>query len=228
MKGTEGAGKIKEESKKENVEDSFEKPKHGEPLDTTGKEDAVKPIKVESIETKEERMEEDEESEDDDDDGDTPSTLDDVYEALGEVTTPGSTCTAGVATSLPALPGLNVKGVGTVLLPVTDVTASALKAVAKQAPHGQGMETVLDTSARDTLQIDADQITLDHPCWNTSLRKLVDTAATSLGVAPSLVQPHLYKLLLYETGGFFKKHRDTEKEDGMFATLVIQLPSVFH
>lgn len=37
----------------------------------------------------------------------------------------------------------------------------------------------------------------------------------------------LYKLLLYEKGSFFKKHRDSEKEDGMFATLVIQLPSKF-
>lgn len=37
----------------------------------------------------------------------------------------------------------------------------------------------------------------------------------------------LYKLLLYQKGSFFKKHRDSEKEDGMFATLVIQLPSKY-
>lgn len=34
----------------------------------------------------------------------------------------------------------------------------------------------------------------------------------------------LYKLLIYERGGFFSAHRDTEKEDGMVATLVISLP----
>mmetsp|Transcript_22770 Transcript_22770/g.31712 ORF Transcript_22770/g.31712 Transcript_22770/m.31712 type:complete len:482 (+) Transcript_22770:74-1519(+) len=41
--------------------------------------------------------------------------------------------------------------------------------------------------------------------------------------------PHctLYKLLLYEPGSFFKPHRDTEKEDKMFGTLVIQLPSKY-
>ncbi|EPQ26340.1 uncharacterized protein PFL1_06945 [Pseudozyma flocculosa PF-1] len=33
------------------------------------------------------------------------------------------------------------------------------------------------------------------------------------------------KFLFYEAGGHFGKHRDTEKEDGMFATLVVQLPS---
>lgn len=35
----------------------------------------------------------------------------------------------------------------------------------------------------------------------------------------------LYKLLVYESGSFFKPHRDSEKDDGMFGTLVIQLPS---
>lgn len=37
----------------------------------------------------------------------------------------------------------------------------------------------------------------------------------------------LYKLLLYKTGSFFKPHRDSEKEDGMFGTVVIQLPSIY-
>lgn len=37
----------------------------------------------------------------------------------------------------------------------------------------------------------------------------------------------LYKLLLYKTGSFFKPHRDSEKDDGMFGTVVIQLPSFY-
>ncbi|KNE63848.1 hypothetical protein AMAG_19077 [Allomyces macrogynus ATCC 38327] len=36
----------------------------------------------------------------------------------------------------------------------------------------------------------------------------------------------LYKFLLSEPGGHFVKHRDTEKHDRMFATVVLQLPSV--
>src|SRR5438132_1253569 len=36
-----------------------------------------------------------------------------------------------------------------------------------------------------------------------------------------------YKLLLYDEGSFFIGHRDTEKMPGMFATLVIALPSSF-
>ena len=34
-------------------------------------------------------------------------------------------------------------------------------------------------------------------------------------------------MLLYEAGGHFKKHRDTEKEEDMFATLIVQLPSKY-
>lgn len=41
------------------------------------------------------------------------------------------------------------------------------------------------------------------------------------------VEASLHKLLLYKTGSFFKPHRDSEKEDGMFGTLVIQLPSKY-
>ena len=38
------------------------------------------------------------------------------------------------------------------------------------------------------------------------------------------MEARLYKLLVYEAGGHFKSHRDTEKEPGMFGTLLVQLP----
>jgi hypothetical protein len=34
-------------------------------------------------------------------------------------------------------------------------------------------------------------------------------------------------MLLYKTGSYFTPHRDTEKEGGMFETMIIQLPSAF-
>jgi 2OG-Fe(II) oxygenase superfamily len=39
------------------------------------------------------------------------------------------------------------------------------------------------------------------------------------------VAEDFYKLLLYDVGSFFVDHWDTEKAPGMFATLVIVLPS---
>jgi len=44
---------------------------------------------------------------------------------------------------------------------------------------------------------------------------------------PCLIQADLYKLLLYEEGCFFRRHRDNERLNGCFGTLVIQLPSQF-
>ena len=58
------------------------------------------------------------------------------------------------------------------------------------------------------------------------MAKIVDRCATGLGVSGN-VQAELYKLLVYDAGSFFIKHRDTEKIPGMFATLVIVLPSEY-
>ena len=48
-----------------------------------------------------------------------------------------------------------------------------------------------------------------------------------LGCDDASVSAELYKLLVYDRGGFFLAHRDTEKIDGMFGTLVVTLPSTY-
>ena len=85
---------------------------------------------------------------------------------------------------------------------------------------------------RSTLQIDPSHVVIGGPVmggplWEPALEKLVRRVADSLGTNPECVQAKLYKLLLYQAGGFFDTHCDTEKKRGMFATLVVQLPSVF-
>jgi hypothetical protein len=153
------------------------------------------------------------------------STLRELMDALDEMDSPGSTCAAGPAKCLPAHPGLHVEGVGHIALPIIEGQAKALAAVAQQAPHGQGMKTVIDTTVRKTWQIEPRKIRLENPAWPVALEQLTAQAAIALGVEARLVRAELYKVLLYEPGGFFKKHRDTEKATGMFATLVVQLPS---
>ena len=51
-------------------------------------------------------------------------------------------------------------------------------------------------------------------------------ATAGLGVTGPVVAD-LYKLLVYDPGSFFVNHRDTEKAAGMFATLIIVLPSIY-
>jgi hypothetical protein len=66
------------------------------------------------------------------------------------------------------------------------------------------------------------------PAWQPALQALLQRAACALGLAQQAWAPRiharLYKLLLYQQGDHFTMHQDSEKEPGMFGTLVVQLP----
>ena len=81
------------------------------------------------------------------------TTLEEVKEFLYCLEATGSTCVGGVAPSLPAVHGLYVDDVGHCPVPITAHQAEALN-VARQAPHGQGTQTIVDTSVRNTWQIE--------------------------------------------------------------------------
>lgn len=123
-------------------------------------------------------------------------------------------------------PFLEVAGVGPIALPLLPVQAEQLIAVAEQAPYGRGEETLVDTSVRRTWQIDAAKVHIGGRNWPRTLEVIVKRAAEGLGVIKPVVA-ELYKLLVYDAGSFFVSHRDTEKAPGMFATLIIVLPSLY-
>jgi predicted 2-oxoglutarate/Fe(II)-dependent dioxygenase YbiX len=148
----------------------------------------------------------------------------DLAEILSTVKRPGSFYAAGTTEIF--APNLEVEGVGPIAFPLLPVQVEQLIAVAEQAPYGRGEETLVDPDVRRTWQINADQIRIQGRRWSQTLESIVDRAAEGLGVTDS-VNAELYKLLVYEEGCFFVDHRDTEKAPGMFATLVIVLPSIF-
>lgn len=125
-----------------------------------------------------------------------------------------------------AAPNLEVEGIGLISLPFQQAQLEQLIACADQAPFGRGTETMIDTTVRRTWQIDARHLHFGGRNWQRSLDAIVASASTGLGVTDP-VSAQLYKLLIYDTGSFFVGHRDTEKTPGMFATLVIVLPSVY-
>jgi hypothetical protein len=117
-------------------------------------------------------------------------------------------------------------GVGALALPLSAAAVDALRAAAHRAPFGLDADTVVDAAVRDAWQLDAASVHLDAAAWGPALldRVLADAVA-ELGVPAACgVRAELYKLVLYEPGGHFKRHRDTEKAPGMFGTLVVQLP----
>ncbi|KAH6891858.1 hypothetical protein BKA70DRAFT_1571662 [Coprinopsis sp. MPI-PUGE-AT-0042] len=109
-------------------------------------------------------------------------------------------------------PRLHVDGVGTV------------------APSGKGDQTVVDTAVRNTWEIEPSKITFKNPKWTAWLEGVVfDSVWKGLGVAPFRTKPRcdLYKMLLYEQGSHFLPHQDTQKALGMFATVVVVLPTEY-
>ncbi len=122
-------------------------------------------------------------------------------------------------------PGLHIEGVGDVGLPLNEIQAKALIEVARQAPFGRGSQTVTDTKVRKSWEIDASQVSFKNKAWNKAFKKIMGQVQEGLGIENRKVSHSLYKLLIYEEGGFFLPHKDSEKEKGMFATLVVGLPS---
>ena len=142
---------------------------------------------------------------------------------LRTVRTPGDFYAAGVSALF--LPRLEVNGVGPIALPLLPAQAGQLIAVAERAPYGRAGETLVDTDVRRTWQIGAERVRIEGQNWARTLAAIVAQAAAGLGVTET-VAPELYKLLVYDQGSFFVSHRDTEKAPGMFATLIIALPSL--
>ena len=145
--------------------------------------------------------------------------LEKLLEALGESS---QFVTSGSLS--PVLPGLDVKAVGSIGSPASPADAKRLIAKAAHAPYGRGEETIVDTKVRRVWQIDPSQVVCRNPEWNAHITAIVEAVKQEFSIN-EMVSPILYKLLIYDKGSFFAPHRDSEKTPGMFATLVVCLPS---
>jgi predicted 2-oxoglutarate/Fe(II)-dependent dioxygenase YbiX len=123
------------------------------------------------------------------------------------------------------VPLIEIDGAGPIALPLLPTQAAQLIGVAERAPYGRGGETLVDTAVRRTWQIGADRVRIAGKHWPAMMDSVVESAAAGLGAGAGVVAK-LYKLLVYDEGSFFVNHRDTEKSAGMFATLIVALPSL--
>jgi predicted 2-oxoglutarate/Fe(II)-dependent dioxygenase YbiX len=146
-----------------------------------------------------------------------------LAEELSTIRRPGDFFTFGTAEIL--APRLEVDGVGVIALPLLPVQAAELVAVAERAPYGRGADTLIDMEVRRTWQISAGRVRIGGKHWAATFQAILARVAEGLGVSEPIAA-ELYKLLVYDQGSFFVSHRDTEKAPGMFATLVLTLPSV--
>lgn len=124
------------------------------------------------------------------------------------------------------MPRVEIDGVGVISFPIPDSQIQVIIKHAKRAPYGRGGETILDTSVRNTWQLTPANVRIGGKSWGRSFQQILSTVADGLGCTGMDISAEFYKLLIYEEGGFFLPHRDTEKTDGMFGTLTIVVPSI--
>ncbi|WP_440135034.1 2OG-Fe(II) oxygenase [Chitinophaga sancti] len=142
---------------------------------------------------------------------------------LGEIKGTGSFVSSGVQPFL--FPGLQIRGMDEIGFPINATQIKALIKIAHQAPFGKGSKTVLDKAVRSAWEIDANQIKFVNKKWGEFVDGILKQIKPSMGLEGLSVSANLYKLLIYQKGDFFLPHKDSEKEPGMFGTLIIGLPS---
>ena len=124
-------------------------------------------------------------------------------------------------------PGIDVKNVGVLRFPLKPKSVKSLVQQCQIAPFGKGTETLVDTEVRKTFELSPENFQLSD-AWNSAIKDVTRTAAVELGLPPDELEAKLYKLLVYQAGGFFLPHQDSEKGDGMLASLVVVLPNEFN
>ena len=149
--------------------------------------------------------------------------LEPLEDLLSGVERAGDFCVSG-AVEIP-MPKIEVEGVGVLSFPVPRGQIAELIGSATRAPYGRGEATLLDESVRKVWQLPAEKVQVGGKSWATSFGDILQRVIAGLGCEGMTVTAELYKLLVYDPGGFFLAHRDTEKAGGMFGTLVVALPS---
>ena len=139
---------------------------------------------------------------------DLKSRLCDIFEAADEHYI-GSFAASSKIASVPN-PGLYVHGLGLIGMPLTVHDARRLAQASHQAPFGQGTETIVDTTVRKTWELNANQFELRNPDWLSFVESLKTDVSRELGIPDGArtIKLDLYKMLLYEEGAFFHKHRE--------------------
>jgi hypothetical protein len=134
----------------------------------------------------------------------------------------GKTACAATASAEPGMLDLGVAGLGDIALPITSATAKKLRELAAPAKYGKGTETLTDASVRDTWEVPRETVRVS---WGGELEAVLASIRDDLSLPPTCtLRPELHSMLVYERGQFFLPHQDSEKHDGMVATLVVVLP----
>jgi hypothetical protein len=156
-------------------------------------------------------------------------SLDDAREglrdALDEIEGKGRFATYG---TIPYVtdPYITLQDGSSIMLPLSAQDARRIIAASHEAPFGKGKATIVDETIRKTWELNAEDFSIRNPSFRSQLNNVLGSVSEGLGIEHADTEVQLYKLLLYEPGAHFTPHKDSEKVPGMFATLMISLPSI--
>ncbi|MCU7905939.1 MAG: 2OG-Fe(II) oxygenase, partial [Candidatus Thiodiazotropha sp. (ex Epidulcina cf. delphinae)] len=121
---------------------------------------------------------------------------------------------------------IELNPIGPLKFPLKPGVVKRMIKVAKPATFGWRDQTHLDSEVRNAWKIPKSRVKIDKRRWNKTLNPVVERLKGELGLPEQRrLQVELHELLIYAPGQFFQFHQDSEKCDGMVATLVVVLPS---
>ena len=119
---------------------------------------------------------------------------------------------------------IEVKGIGKIKLPVSKEDVERVLKISSQAKFGHREKTVFDKKVRNTQEVTTDQFSVKFN--EQKFSEMLNTMKQDMGLPENArLKAFLHNMLIYTPGQFFKKHQDTEKLEGMVATLTVVLPS---
>lgn len=149
--------------------------------------------------------------------------VEDIIIALEKIKVKGSFC--GKQTVAVDKLQLEFKKFGMLKLPLSARDAKALTKLSKPAKYGLRDKTLLDKRVRDAWEISKSNIKIDKS-WQKELDLILEHFKKDLGLPENAtLKASLHNFLIYGSGQFFSPHQDSEKADGMVASLVVVLPS---
>ena len=123
--------------------------------------------------------------------------------------------------------GVEVEGFGPLPMPLQPRHARKLIEVSKPSKFGFKEQTLYDPEVRKSFEIDSTKIKLGDKLQDQINSSLSTVKNDLLFPKTSNLRADLHNMLIYEKGCFFDFHQDSEKEDGMVATLVVVLPTSY-
>ncbi|KDQ15308.1 hypothetical protein BOTBODRAFT_174149 [Botryobasidium botryosum FD-172 SS1] len=124
---------------------------------------------------------------------------------------------------------LTVGNIGTVGLPLGNLAAKEIAANSQQAELSMSEQRDVNMDAMSPWEMDAEFVKFGNSRWDSFIADLARQICAGLGARlyGNSLKVELHKLLLCEAGSSAPPHQYTEKADGMFAAMMVILPSAF-